>query len=157
MPADALSPSPASPTPPPSVGRVDAANPGLADEDEEAPPGAEGPLASASGSPGVWPGLWVDRASFAIRGMDSAAGVRTRLGPGVIFSGVRVPAWLYIQEPGQEAVRLHVLGVSVATPAPGAFDTEWLISPESPPTEDSASLDPPPEVFPRPSASDQKP
>jgi len=83
-------------------------------------------------------GLWVDRKSYAIRGMDSKGGVRTRLGPGVIYNGVRLPSWIYIEEPGREAVRLHILEVFPAAPGPEDFMPEWLFSPEDPPPGDSA-------------------
>jgi hypothetical protein len=83
-------------------------------------------------------GLWVDRKTYAIRGMDSKGGVRTRLGPGVIYNGVRLPSWIYIEEPGREAVRLHILEVFPAAPGPEDFVPEWLYSPEGPPSGDSA-------------------
>jgi len=82
--------------------------------------------------------LWVDRESFAIRGIDSGDGVRTRLGPRVIYNGVGVPSWIYIEEPGKEVVRLHVLEVSPGTLDPEAFDLEWFELSETPPTSDSA-------------------
>jgi hypothetical protein len=82
--------------------------------------------------------LWVDRQSFAIRGIDSSDGTRTRLGPRVIYNGVQIPSWIYIEEPGKEVVRLHVLEVSPATPDPEAFELEWFELSETPPTNDSA-------------------
>ena len=107
----------------------DAANP-----DE---PASGAPEQTAPESAATRPELWVDRKSFAIRGIDSADGVRIRLGPEATFSGVRIPAWIYIQEPGQEAVQLHVLGVTIETPDPAAFDPAWLFSATAPPREDS--------------------
>lgn len=95
--------------------------------------------------PSSWPELWVERKSFAIRGIDSAGGVRIRLGPEATFSGVRVPAWIYIQEPGHEAVQLHVLGLSTEIPDPAAFDPAWLFSAAAPSREDSSPVVP---VFP---------
>jgi hypothetical protein len=106
--------------------------------------GGEDPLVGGPQPAPSWPGLWVDRKSFAIRGMDSADGVRTRLGPVAIYNGIRVPAWIYIREPGREAVRLHVLGVSPASPTPETFDPKWLLSRENPPGVDSSPVVKPP-------------
>jgi hypothetical protein len=86
----------------------------------------------------VGSGLWVDRKSHVIRGMDTKGGVRTRLGPGVIYNGVRVPSWIYIEEPGREAVRLHVIEVAPVELGSEAFMPEWLFSPETPLPGDSA-------------------
>lgn len=115
-------------------------------------------LASEDPPPGVLPGLWVDRTSFSIRGMDASGGTRIRLGPGVTHGGVRVPAWIYIEEPGREAVRLHVVAAAPAAPAPDAFDPAWLSpaegfeAPETPLPGDSAGADAAggSEIFPAP-------
>jgi len=93
------------------------------------------------------PGLWVDRKSFTIRGMDSAAGVQTRLGPEAVYSGVRFPGWVDIQEPGKEAVRLHVLAISRAPGDPPGYGPEWLLEPQNPATGESGA----------PEGSDQRP
>ena len=103
----------------------------------QAGPGAS-PEAILLAAEPIGSGLWVDRKSYAIRGMDSRGGVRTRLGPGVIYNGVRVPSWIYIEEPGREAVRLHVIEVSPVAPGPEAFMPEWLFGPETPLSDDSA-------------------
>ena len=139
----------------PESGEPDAAGSALAsgdpeqdaDTDSAEPPGegadeqgAEALLAEGPPPPPSWPGLWVDRKSFGIRGMDSADGVRTRLGPAAIYSGIRAPAWIYIREPGQEPVRLHVLGVSPFSPTPETFDPKWLLSRDSPLGVDSVPV-----------------
>ena len=118
---------------------------------------AEGADEGLGATPANTPGLWVDRKSFAIRGMDSAHGVRVRLGPEATFNGVRVPGWIYIEEPGKEAVRLHVLAVSPVEPAPEALGPEWLMEPQDPATSDLAR--PPPGAFALPPAptNSQKP
>ena len=115
--------------------------------DEPDEPAEVAPEDASQGPAPAWPELWVERRSFAIRGIDFADGVRIRLGPEATFSGVRVPSWIYIQEPGHEAVQLHVLGVSVEAHDPGAFDPQWLFSASDPPREDSIPLVP---AFPPP-------
>lgn len=122
-----LAPEPSQPDPSAAApGESDGAGGEIAQEQ-----GGEDPLAGGPQPAPSWSGLWVDRKSFAIRGMDSADGVRTRLGPAAIYNGIRVPAWIYIREPGQEAVRLHVVGASPASPTPETFDPEWLLSREN--------------------------
>jgi len=101
-------------------------------------PGEEALLAEGPPLAPTWPGLWVDRKGFGIRGVDSAGGVRTRLGPVAIYNGIRAPAWIYIREPGREPVRLHVLGIRPASPTPETFHPAWLLSSGSPLGVDSA-------------------
>ncbi|MDG2332849.1 MAG: hypothetical protein P8Q97_01355 [Myxococcota bacterium] len=85
------------------------------------------------------PGLWIDRKSYGIRGLDAAGGVRTRLGPEAVYDGVRFPGWVEIQEPGREAVRLHVLAISPVLDEPEMYGPAWLLEPQNLGASDSVS------------------
>jgi hypothetical protein len=76
-----------------------------------------------------WPTLWVDRANFQILGIDEATGTSIRLGPAAEFQGLRVPAWIRIEEPGKQVVRYDVVRASRVNLVPAAFSREWLLSP----------------------------
>jgi hypothetical protein len=75
------------------------------------------------------PRLWVDRASFEIRGMDASGGTSIRLGPAADFQGLRVPAWIRIEEPGKREVLFDVVKAFAVEPAAEAFSRGWLFAP----------------------------
>lgn len=72
------------------------------------------------------PSLWVDVVTRETVRIDRGDGAIFRLGPGAVFGGVRVPAWIEVQAPGEPPARLVVRGVAPASPAPGAFTPAWL-------------------------------
>ena len=112
-----------------------------AGEGELPAPGAEGSVVDGDKrvageaeqtAPPVSPGLWIDRKSFGIRGLDAVGGVRTRMGPEAVYDGVRFPGWVEIQEPGQETIRLHVLAISPVLGDPEVYGPAWLLEPLHP-------------------------
>ncbi|MDE0886144.1 MAG: hypothetical protein OSB70_11485 [Myxococcota bacterium] len=112
-----------------------------AGEGELPAPGAEGSVVDGDKrvageaeqtAPPVSPGLWIDRKSFGIRGLDAVGGVRTRMGPEAVYDGVRFPGWVEIQEPGQETIRLHVLAISPVLGDPEVYGPAWLLEPLNP-------------------------
>jgi hypothetical protein len=75
------------------------------------------------------PAVWVDLETLEVVRIDRGDGAIFRLGPPAVFGGVRVPGWIEVEAPGEPPARLVVLGVSPATPAPGAFTPAWLTAP----------------------------
>jgi len=73
--------------------------------------------------------LWVSREGYEIRGLDTTSGGRVRLGPLASFGGVLVPAWILIEEPGQEPVRFEVVGATAVDTFPATFSEQWLLAP----------------------------
>jgi hypothetical protein len=75
------------------------------------------------------PAVWVDLDTREAVRIDRGDGAVFRLGPDAAFGGVRVPAWIEVQAPGEPSARLVVLGASAASPTPDAFAPAWLAAP----------------------------
>jgi hypothetical protein len=89
-----------------------------------------GRLPRAAGAPEVaLPSLWVDMDSFAVVRIDRRDGARFRFGPEQSFDGIRAPAWIAIESPGQAPVRLDIERVVHADAPAAAFGTDWLLAP----------------------------
>jgi hypothetical protein len=89
-----------------------------------------GRLPRASGAPALaLPSLWVDMDSFSVVRIDRRDGVRFRFGPERVFGGIRAPAWIAIESPGQVPVQLDVERVVHADAPAAAFGTDWLLAP----------------------------
>ena len=73
--------------------------------------------------------LWVDTESLQIQRIDRASGESMLLGPLVRFERLMVPAWLEIQEPGQESIHFDVKRAIRVNANPQAFNPTWLFSP----------------------------
>ncbi len=78
------------------------------------------------------PSLWVDMDSYEVVRIDRRDGVRFRFGPSRMFDGIRAPAWIAIEAPGQDPARLEVLRVVPADAPASAFGSDWLLSRENP-------------------------
>ena len=74
------------------------------------------------------PSVWVDTDSFEVVRIDHRDGVRYRFGPPVSFDKIKVPAWISIEVPDQEPVRLDVVRAAKADAAAAAFGTDWLVA-----------------------------
>ena len=86
--------------------------------------------------------LWVSRDNYEIRGLETAAGTRVELGPPASFGGVLLPAWIQIEEPGQEPIRLEIEAARRVELEPEAFSEAWLTTAEitpGAPTENPAT------------------
>lgn len=89
-----------------------------------APADAEDPRAPAL------PSLWVDVETHEEVAIVEQDGVRVRLGPPAGFSGgVRMPAWMLVDEPGRPPARLEVRSVTPVNAPAAAFDDDWLLAP----------------------------
>jgi len=78
------------------------------------------------------PSLWVDMDSYEVVRIDRRDGVRFRFGPARMFDGIRAPAWIAIEAPGQDPARLEVLRVVPADAPASAFRSDWLLSRDDP-------------------------
>ncbi|MEE3325776.1 MAG: hypothetical protein VX252_00405 [Myxococcota bacterium] len=77
--------------------------------------------------------LWVSRENYEIRGLETASGTRVELGPLAAFGGVFLPAWIQIEEPGQEPIRLEIEAARRVEIQPDSFSEGWLMTPNQPP------------------------
>jgi hypothetical protein len=75
------------------------------------------------------PALWVDMETFEVVRIDAPDGVRFRFGPASDFDGLRAPAWISIEVPGQAPARLEVVRASRANAPAAAFGRDWLAAP----------------------------
>ncbi len=82
--------------------------------------------------PGPVPAIWVDAQSFEIRRIDSRNGVTVNFGPVVAFGDVRFPESITIREPGRDAVRFDILGVTPVNASAAVFRKAWLLAPPVP-------------------------
>lgn len=73
--------------------------------------------------------LWVDLRSFEAVRVDRADGVRFRLGPPSVFGEIRFPAWIGMEAPAEEEVRLVVRSAARSGVGPSEFRSEWLSGP----------------------------
>jgi hypothetical protein len=94
---------------------------------------------ASDGSEPRRPSLWVDQLSYDVVRIDRADGVRFRLGPFRSYDGIRAPAWIRIDVPGQPPARLDLLRVAPANAPAAAFGTEWLTAPPAAPASSSSS------------------
>jgi hypothetical protein len=78
------------------------------------------------------PSVWVDTDSFDVVRIDRRDGVRYRFGPPLSFDKIQVPAWISIEVPDQEPVRLDVVRAAKADAPAAAFGTDWLMASPSP-------------------------
>ncbi len=76
--------------------------------------------------------LWVDIESLQIQRIDRASGETLQLGPLVRFERLMVPAWLEIQEAGQEPIHFDVQRAIRVNANPQAFNPAWLDAPTDP-------------------------
>jgi hypothetical protein len=81
---------------------------------------------SADGQERRLPSLWIDVESLEVVRIDRQDGVRFRFGPTTEFDGIRAPAWISIEAPGQAPARLDVTRVVRANAPAAAFGTDWL-------------------------------
>jgi hypothetical protein len=72
------------------------------------------------------PALWVDEDSLEPVRMDLAGGVHYFFGPNRQDGGVRVPAWVQIEQEGAGPLRLEVRSVQATSISTDAFDESWL-------------------------------
>ncbi|UCE86358.1 MAG: hypothetical protein JSU66_01025 [Deltaproteobacteria bacterium] len=72
--------------------------------------------------------FWVDQETFEAVAIHLEDGVRFHLGPTEDHAGLRVPAWIDIDGPGRERLRLEIRAAEPVDAAPGAFDPSWLRS-----------------------------
>ena len=98
---------------------------GLADDHDCYVLGGRLPRA-ADGAERRLPSLWVDTESLEVVRIDRQDGVRFRFGPTTAFDGIRAPAWISIEAPGQAPARLDVTRVARANAPAAAFGTDWL-------------------------------
>jgi hypothetical protein len=105
---------------------------GLADERDCYVLGGRAIGPGTGSGPGL-PGLWVDTESFEVVRIDAPDGVRFRFGPAADFDGVRAPAWISIEVPGQAPARLEVVRASRANAPAAAFGRDWLAAPSATP------------------------
>ncbi|MEE8508666.1 MAG: hypothetical protein V3T07_06340 [Myxococcota bacterium] len=85
------------------------------------------------------PKIWLDIVTFDLLRIDGEDGIRVRIGPPASFGEVRFPAWLVIEEPERDSVRMDVLRATpVNAPAP-AFSEAWLFGSETDSTGDRES------------------
>ena len=73
--------------------------------------------------------LWVDQQTFEAVAIYLDDGVRFHLGPTEDHSGLRLPAWIDIEGPDDERIRLEIRGPIPVDASAGAFDPSWLRSP----------------------------
>lgn len=71
--------------------------------------------------------IWVDIDTYEVRRIDSENGVVVFLGPLATFDQIRVPLWLVIEEPGEDAVRYDILRLTPVNAPAGAFGRNWLL------------------------------
>ena len=79
--------------------------------------------------------VWVSRDNYEIRGLETAAGARVELGPLASYGSVFFPAWIQIEEAGQEPIRLEIQAARRIEVQPETFSQEWLLTPEEVPRE----------------------
>jgi hypothetical protein len=101
---------------------------GLADERDCYVLGGRAIGPATGASPGR-PALWVDMETFDVVRIDAPDGVRFRFGPASDFDGLRAPAWISIEVPGQAPARLEVVRASRANAPAAAFGRDWLAAP----------------------------
>jgi hypothetical protein len=86
----------------------------------------------ADGEGARLPSVWVDSESFDVVRIDRPDGVRYRFGPQSRLDKIQVPAWIAIEVPGQEPVRLDVVRAAPADAPAAAFGTDWLVAAPQP-------------------------
>lgn len=104
---------------------------GLADDHDCYVLGGRLPLTD-TGEERRLPSVWVDTDTFDVVRIDRQDGVRFRFGPPGTFDKIQVPAWISIEAPGQDPVRLDVVRAAKADAPAAAFSTDWLLAPPGP-------------------------
>lgn len=74
--------------------------------------------------------IWVDTKTYDVKKIEVRDGVNIWFGPSAVFGKVRLPAWLVIDEPGQNSVRFDFRAATPVNASASAFGKSWLRAPE---------------------------